>query len=585
MTPSPSLQIKPSQDSLSCFDTCSTTSSASSVSTVSEEMDDKVILYEISLAAIYKLPVTSVPKDYDCPPSIPSYLLDENDGSKSQSDSGTKNNNTITYQHLLVAKGKFQIFKMLGQSAAYFKCGQFIHPILPKMRMWRIMFSEFVLPQPSPGKYWRLKMFDISKESADLLEIILFECCYFQSMYTPPRQPLPPPLVESEIPEKNMIETEPRPIEIAAKDQENKIMYDILDSGYLLEKCSLDLLGFPLTPESPESCIDSDSTTETLANSVNGNTPLKPEFDFTRPDIQGDTTIVDSVGINNDMFSLTDKNFNSQFFAYNSKEVLEDFPYLSPTLTEINNSALKDNDVECAASTSSCSTLDLILDSFDDFPVHYPSSQVFSKERLIHYEQDLIFHKQLVSNPSNILVQIHHHHHHYYPESPSNMQHFSSNKACFKLPQNSWEPIAKTRGSRSFSDSLSNTSTLDEDTKFNVPVFSELQKEVPTANEVLSHLVTDKADVPMKFSVPSIGKRSNSFSASNLLEPFQFSILGSTVGLRNYSKTAATATNTTQFKNSTDSPLLGSWNNIVSKSLPWDKFNLNAIYKNTLANE
>jgi hypothetical protein len=582
-----SLRTKPSQDSLNSCDTRSTTSLTPAVLAIPEEVDDKVILYETSHTAIYKLPVTSAPRDYDSPPKIPSYLLQDNNDSESNDNSNAKISSSSTYQHLLVAEGKFQIFKMLGQSAAYFKCGQFVHPILPKMRMWRIMFSEFVLPQPNPGKFWRLKVFNLSTESADLLEVILCECCYYQSMYTPPSQ-LSIPLVEPEIYKENAIEEEPRTVGNAANKEEFKSKYDVSYSCGLGEEYSLDLLGFPLIPGSPESCIDSDSTTETLANSLNDSTYAlsEHEFDFTQPEAQASahTTIGNSPTLNNVKMFLSEKDFDDHFFTNEGKEDLGDFLHPSPTLAEINSNIFKDNDADCAASTSSCSTLDLILDSFDDLAVNYSNTQDFSKKRLVHYEQDLMSHRS--SNASNIFVQVHHHHHHYYPESFFSMQHVPAKRPFFNSPQTPWKSLSQTRSNRSLSVKLPYTPVFTSDTKSLAPMHSESQKTVPTVKEVLSPLLAAKASIPISFSKTSIGKRSKSFSVRNLLEPFQFSAPDSTTSIRNCTTTtsAASTTTSTHLQASTESPLLDSWNTVVSQSLPWDKLNLDVICKNTLIN-
>lgn len=574
-----SLRTKPSQDSLNSCDTRSTTSLTPSILGIPKEVDDKVILYETSHTAIYKLPVISAPRDYDSPPKIPSYLLQDDNDSENNDSSIAKTSSK--YQQLPVAEGKFQIYKMLGQSAAYFKCGQFVHPILPKMRMWRVMFSEFVLPQPNPGKFWRLKIFDLSMESADLLEVILYECCYYQNVYTPPPQ-LSIPLVEPEIYQENAIKEEPRTVGNAANKEESESKYDVSDSCGLEEECSLDLLGFPLIPGSPESCIDSDSTTETLADSLSDNTYAlsEDEFDLTQFEGQASahTTIGDSPTLNNVEMFLSEKDFDNHFFTNEGKEGLGDFPHPSPTLAEINRNLFKDNDTDCATSTSSCSTLDLILDSFDDLAVNDSNPQIFSKERLVHYEQDLISHKNISSNASNILVQVHHHHHHYYPE-PFSMQHISAKRPYFNSPQTSWKSPSQTRSNRSLSVKLPYTPVSTPDTKPPVPMHFESQKVVPTVKKVLSPLLATKASIPISFSKTPIGKRSKSFSVSKILEPFQFSTPDSATSIRNRNNTtsAAMTTTNTHFQTSIESPLLGSWNTVVSQSLPWDKLNLDDI--------
>lgn len=138
---------------------------------ISEEVEDIVTLFESRSASIYKFPVLQPPKDYNSAPELPTYLLEDSEDFKQRR------------KNLLVAQGKFQIYKMLGKAAAYVRCGQFIHPILPKMRLWRVLVDQFIFPQPNPGKYWRLEISQLAMEDADALENIFYDSCLYQKIY------------------------------------------------------------------------------------------------------------------------------------------------------------------------------------------------------------------------------------------------------------------------------------------------------------------------------------------------------------------------------------------------------------------
>lgn len=139
-----------------------------------EEAEDIVTLFQARSASIYKFPVLQPPKDYNSAPELPRYLLEDSEDSKQRR------------KNLLVAQGKFQIYRMLGKTAAYVRCGQFIHPILPKMRLWRVLVDQFVFPQPNPGKYWRLEISELTLEDTDALESILYDSCSYQRIYVIP---------------------------------------------------------------------------------------------------------------------------------------------------------------------------------------------------------------------------------------------------------------------------------------------------------------------------------------------------------------------------------------------------------------
>lgn len=85
----------------------------------------------------------------------------------------------------LVARGTLQVYKMLGKErAAFIRCGAFVQPILPKLRVWRTQNNQFILPQPLPEKYWKIVL-PATSEYMDL-ELILDETCFYRNLVPPP---------------------------------------------------------------------------------------------------------------------------------------------------------------------------------------------------------------------------------------------------------------------------------------------------------------------------------------------------------------------------------------------------------------
>lgn len=156
------------QRQLRTFDSIETLNSIGSNSTEQFPKDDDILtLFYATSARLYKYPVARPPKDYDSCPNITEYGLKQS-------------------ALFIVSSGHFQLYKILGKTISYIKCGTMVHPLLPKMRIWKILKNQYLLPQPSPGKYWRLEIQNVSEEqSIDDLDRILTTTCYFQNLYVP----------------------------------------------------------------------------------------------------------------------------------------------------------------------------------------------------------------------------------------------------------------------------------------------------------------------------------------------------------------------------------------------------------------
>lgn len=183
-----------------------------------QKPSDTLILYDFPTAVLYKYPLHAslVPKDYDQCPRVSDLLIQQS-------------------SMFVVARGRFQIYKIRGldsdnetslvtsvtstpasantqttnntvskdsegksstdysKTLSYLRCGHMVHPILPKMRIWKISKNMYILPQPSPKNFWRLEIEFQNDDKADIafseyldeLDNILKETCYYQSIYVP----------------------------------------------------------------------------------------------------------------------------------------------------------------------------------------------------------------------------------------------------------------------------------------------------------------------------------------------------------------------------------------------------------------
>ncbi|KAI5970187.1 INP1 [Candida margitis] len=71
----------------------------------------------------------------------------------------------------LLAHGEFEIFQLLNGSVTCLSCGgkSFIYPLLPKIKIFRISFNQFLMPMLNPERYWRIT---IDTEENNVLAIL-----------------------------------------------------------------------------------------------------------------------------------------------------------------------------------------------------------------------------------------------------------------------------------------------------------------------------------------------------------------------------------------------------------------------------
>lgn len=86
----------------------------------------------------------------------------------------------------IVAHGRFQVFTLHNDKVTYIKCGDAVQAILPKLRLWRTSLSQFIFPQPIPGRYWRVELFRSTYKIADDLRMALeASCCFLDQIKAP----------------------------------------------------------------------------------------------------------------------------------------------------------------------------------------------------------------------------------------------------------------------------------------------------------------------------------------------------------------------------------------------------------------
>jgi len=70
----------------------------------------------------------------------------------------------------LLGHGAFEIFQLHNGDVTYLSCGpSFIYPLLPKLKILRIGFNQFILPLVNPERYWKIF---IDSEEPNVIEVL-----------------------------------------------------------------------------------------------------------------------------------------------------------------------------------------------------------------------------------------------------------------------------------------------------------------------------------------------------------------------------------------------------------------------------
>jgi Inheritance of peroxisomes protein 1 len=286
--------------------------------------EDQVTLFEGQTAILSQFTAFSGFKDYENPPAL---------------------NNRTSEQTL--SEGALRIYKILGKSAGFLQCGKFIHPILPKLRFWRTDIYEFILPQPNPGKYWRLQLTNVVDQTfqeLNDLEVLLKEICFYMNIVASENmeKELETRRANGQIDDRDLNSVP----EALLKDIPEPLYHDFSDSDIS-------------RAHSPDS-LSSESGEERLklstVNYVNSEIALK-ESDVELGSNPGDIPLITPVHT-----PLTDLSIDTSHSSYATTE------NVSPVQVLFESPINKDNDYTynlAMESISSSSTLDAILDSFD----------------------------------------------------------------------------------------------------------------------------------------------------------------------------------------------------------------------------
>lgn len=84
----------------------------------------------------------------------------------------------------LLGHGPFEIFQLHNGDVTYLSCGSsFVYPLLPKLKILRIAFNQFILPLVNPERYWKIFINCEEPTRLEELERTLESVCQYRNLY------------------------------------------------------------------------------------------------------------------------------------------------------------------------------------------------------------------------------------------------------------------------------------------------------------------------------------------------------------------------------------------------------------------
>lgn len=171
----------------------------------------------------------------------------------------------------LLSRGEFEIFQLHNGDVTYLSCGRsFVYPLLPKLKILRIGFNQFILPLVNPERYWKIYITTddetiITQLENTLKSVVQYRNLGFNQTLNPepqlttngtPAQPIP---LHEHIPQHALDKTPEKPKQFG-------MFADIPESP-------------PSAPFSPHPVIDSEYSDFVLSSQ---NPPLTPGWSLNR---------------------------------------------------------------------------------------------------------------------------------------------------------------------------------------------------------------------------------------------------------------------------------------------------------------
>ncbi|ODQ82999.1 hypothetical protein BABINDRAFT_159477 [Babjeviella inositovora NRRL Y-12698] len=83
----------------------------------------------------------------------------------------------------LLGHGAFEIYSMHYGSITYLHCGSVIYPLLPRLKILRINYNQFIVPLSNPERYWQITLFTVDEAVIDQLVAVFSKSVKFRNLY------------------------------------------------------------------------------------------------------------------------------------------------------------------------------------------------------------------------------------------------------------------------------------------------------------------------------------------------------------------------------------------------------------------
>ncbi|ODV69455.1 hypothetical protein HYPBUDRAFT_8833 [Hyphopichia burtonii NRRL Y-1933] len=190
----------------------------------------------------------------------------------------------------LLGHGEFEVFQLHNGDVTYLSCGRsFVYPLLPKLKILRIAFNQFILPLLNPERYWKIFINSEDYNKIQKLENTLNNVVQYRNLYYGPNDlklkeskeieestNSNPALTINEKPAELQIQSTKNNVPIVSSlvndDSSNKYSFNNKNLAVFAEIPDSP----PSAPISPQPIIDEEYTSFNLLASDYQKTPLAP---------------------------------------------------------------------------------------------------------------------------------------------------------------------------------------------------------------------------------------------------------------------------------------------------------------------
>ncbi|KAH3683805.1 hypothetical protein WICPIJ_005221 [Wickerhamomyces pijperi] len=85
----------------------------------------------------------------------------------------------------LIGHGKLEIYQLHQNTVNYLHCGSVVHAILPRLKILRVSFNQFIITLSKPERYWRIILDTTDESVIRELQAVFKDICSFRDVFFP----------------------------------------------------------------------------------------------------------------------------------------------------------------------------------------------------------------------------------------------------------------------------------------------------------------------------------------------------------------------------------------------------------------